>query len=172
MIDYKRALELLSYDPKAGIITWRMESLGGFKKSRIVHSSGDIAGCIRHDGRCVIRVDDRLYMRSRLAWLLQYGEWPCGEVDHINGIVSDDRVENLRVMNRRGNQENIRRAMASKTSSKYLGVYKNKPNRSMPWRASICTNGKQIYLGVFMTEEEAYAAYITAKRVLHAGCTI
>lgn len=32
--------------------------------------------------------------------------------------------------------------------------------------------GKPIHLGCFDTAEEAHAAYIAAKRVLHGGCTV
>lgn len=35
-------------------------------------------------------------LSHRLAWLLFNGEWPEGEIDHINGDAADNRIKNLR----------------------------------------------------------------------------
>jgi len=51
-------------------------------------------------------------------------------------------------------------------SSDYLGVRKinnSTVNRSKPWSAHIRKDGKQVYLGVYATEEEAAEAYLYAK---------
>jgi hypothetical protein len=164
--------ELLSYDPESGKLFWKNEQRGGFKKSVIIHRAGDEAGCTRPDGRRVVRVGNVLLMAYRVAWAIHYGEWPKGEIDHINGDRSDDRISNLRDVPRGTNQENIRSPTASKQSSSYLGVYRNKRNRNKPWRAAITVNGRQIYLGAFDSECEASRAYVAAKRRLHDGCTI
>ena len=34
--------------------------------------------------------------RSRALWYMHYGEWPSGEIDHINGDTHDDSLCNLR----------------------------------------------------------------------------
>ena len=44
-------------------------------------------------------------------------------------------------------------------SSKYQGVYRHKDNRSKPWQAHICIDGKKQYLGYYATEEEGARAY-------------
>lgn len=172
MLSYEQASKILKYDPKSGTIFWASDSFGGFKKSVKIHSAGDLAGCAREDGRWVIRANDRLYMRYRLAWLLHNGEWPNGEIDHINGKPDDDRISNLRVVTRVVNQQNLRRALAGKTSSRLLGVYLDKRKSRKKWRSAIQVNGRQVSLGYFLTEEEAHEAYIAAKRMFHEGCTI
>lgn len=172
MLTFNEATEQLEYVPETGDMFWKTESRGGFKKSVVIHRPGDKAGCSRSDGRIVVRAGGKLHMRYRLAWLLMTGAWPSGEIDHINGDSSDDRFSNLRDVGRVKNQQNIRAALGGKKSSKFLGVYKNKPGHSKPWRAAIRANGRQVYLGAFMTEQEAADAYVRAKRVLHAGCTI
>lgn len=172
-LDAKRLREILEYDDKSGKFTWLVESRTGFHNSVVNHLAGDEAGTPRKvDGRIVIRVDGKLYLRYRLAWLWMFGKWPSKEIDHLDGNPTNDRIENLREATRALNQQNIRRPTKSKKSSAYLGVFANKPGRSKPWKAAICHKGKQISLGSFNTEEEAHCAYLSAKRRIHEGCTI
>lgn len=172
-LDVDHARSVLSYDPDSGKLFWVSDKRVGFNESALMHKAGDEAGTQRKkDGRVVVRVNGRLHLRYRIAWLIFYGVSPDCEIDHIDGDGTNDRISNLRLASRRVNQENIRGALSGKRSSGFLGVYSNKPGRSKPWIASISSNGKQNYLGAFSTEEDAYDAYIKAKRMLHEGCTI
>jgi hypothetical protein len=77
------------------------------------------------------------------------------EVDHINQIKDDNRVENLRWCSRENNNRN--RKKWEGTTSKYLGVsWHNNTNK---WSAQITINRKHIYLGSFKIEDEAYEAW-------------
>lgn len=164
---------ILTYQPESGCFLWNVESRSGFKQSVVNHLPGDEAGTPRKsDGRIVIRIDGRTYLRYRLAWLWMTGQWPIREIDHVDGDPANDRISNLREASRGLNQQNIRRPIKTKKSSKYLGVFANKKGRAAPWRAAIGDRGRQIHLGAFMTEEEAHEAYLSAKRRLHEGCTI
>lgn len=80
---------LLHYDPLTGAWTW----INPISRSQ---RRGDIAGTVRYDGRRQIRVDGKIYLGSRLAWLYMTGTWPKDEIDHENRIKGDDRWENLR----------------------------------------------------------------------------
>lgn len=76
-------------------------------------------------------------------------------VDHINGIKTDNRLENLRLVTTR---ENTSFGYNKKsTSSKYCGVHFRK-NRNK-WIAHIRINSKRIHLGHYKTEEEAHQVY-------------
>lgn len=88
-------------------------------------------------------------------------------IDHINGDPSDNRVENLRLADKRLNAENQRRARADNAIG-VLGVMAH----GNKFRAQIRTGGRTIYLGLFLTSDEAYAAYVEAKRRLHEGCSL
>lgn len=157
----ERVREVLSYDESSGIFTWRM------KRGRC--GAGSIAGN-QSRGYVQIHVDGRQYFAHRLAWLYTTGDWPVGEIDHINGDRSDNRWVNLRDVSRAVNQQNRRTAQRNNKTSKYLGVSRAKEGR--PWRAYITLGGRGRLLGCFDTEDQAHTAYVEAKRRLHEGCTL
>lgn len=84
------------------------------------------------------------------------------DTDHINGNKLDNRRCNLRVATRSQNSAN--RKKNPKHTSKYKGVHWH--NHTKKWKAEIKINGKKKYLGVFISEEDAAAAYDTAAREL------
>jgi len=67
------------------------------------------------------------------------------------------------------NAEN-KRGPRKDNKSGFLGVCWHPQARK--WRARIQLRGKSHDAGLYDTPEEAYAAYVAAKRKLHAGCTI
>lgn len=46
---------------------------------------------------------------SRVAWFLVHGVWPDGEIDHIDGDATNNRMENLRCVTHVVNNRNRRR---------------------------------------------------------------
>lgn len=156
-----RARELLDYNPENGTITWR------FKVSN--RRKGSLAGAKTAGGHLATRIGGRLYRNHRLAWLLVTGCWPLDEIDHINGLRDDNRWLNLREADTFLNREN-QHIPTSSNSSGYLGVSWH--SRKSRFRARIRTRGKTVLLGYFKDPAEAHQAYLTAKRELHAGCTL
>ena len=77
------------------------------------------------------------------------------QVDHINCIRNDNRIENLRNVTHQQNAFN----------TKAKGYYWNK--REKKFQARIKINSKTIYLGLFDTKEEAHQAYLSAKNTYH-----
>lgn len=74
-------------------------------------------------------------------------------VDHINGNKSDNRLENLQILD---NRANVSKGYKTKnTSSNYTGVYKNGNN----WQAMIYIDDKNKNLGIYKTEKEASEKY-------------
>lgn len=112
-------------------------------------------------------VDHQYYPAHHLVWLIERGQLPDQQIDHIDGDRSNNRIGNLRQVSPVVNSQNQRKAHRT-SSTGLLGAspaYKS-------WRAQIKVYGRNIHLGMFKSPEEAHAAYVRAKRVLHRGCTI
>lgn len=152
--------ELLNYNPDTGEFSWCYSRVGAKK--------GAVAGTGRPDGYKSIFVTGFRYLAHRLAWLHSYGEWPTGQIDHINGIKSDNRISNLRDVSCSVNHQNKRAARSDNKASGLLGVFKNHGR----WSARLEVEGKKINLGSFSTPEEAHAAYLCGKRLHHPGNTL
>jgi len=155
-----RLQQLFNYDPQTGAFTRRVKTCNSIPIDSPVGAED------RHGYRRV-KIDRKSYFLHRLAWLYVYGVMPTLHIDHINGMVGDNRIANLREVTREMNLQNQRRAQRG-TRSGLLGAYPN----GRKWRAAIQTNGVYRTLGNFDTAEEAHAAYLAAKRTEHATCTI
>lgn len=153
---------LLDYDADSGIFTWR-----GRTSNRV--KIGSIAGSRHGAGYVQINVDGSNFLAHRLAWLHAHGTWPKGTVDHINGDRTDNRLLNLRDVSQGVNNGNVRKLPRHNTSGLLGASWCAADER---WAAHISVDGKSRFLGNFDTADDAHAAYLTAKRRLHAGCTI
>lgn len=90
----------------------------------------------------------------QFAYYIIYGEVKdC--IDHINRNKLDNRIENLRPVNKQENSFN--------TCAK--GVYFNK--RQKKYASKIMISGKRIHLGYFEREEDAINIYLQAKNIYH-----
>ncbi|HQS22771.1 MAG TPA: HNH endonuclease signature motif containing protein [Acidovorax defluvii] len=148
-IIYSRLVSLLEYDPMSGLFTWRAKRAPDIKP-------GDVAGTLRSDGYTAIRIDGAKYQAHRLAWLYVFGTLPSGQIDHFNGVRSDNRIANLRIAT---NSENCRnRPKRADNTSGFKGV--SFEASSGKWRANAAdSEGKWRSLGRHKTPEMAHAAY-------------
>ena len=158
---------ILDYDPETGVFTWKTRPASMFRDGRksAEHEAsiwnakwaGSTAGTLQK-GYCRISVHARRHSAHRLAWLLVHGEWPDGDVDHIDGNRLNNRIANLRLATRSQNLANARKS--NRNTSGLKGVSWNK--KSQRWMAQICADNHRLYLGLFDTPEEAHAAYLAA----------
>lgn len=146
------ARRLLRYEPDTGIFRWRVDTKNT--------AAGDIAGSRHSRGYWHIKINRRLYMAHRLAWLWVTGEWPVAHVDHINGKRSDNRFANLRVATNSENARNSR--IRTNNACGYKGVHFKK--RLNKFVAQINVDGRVQHLGVFGTAADAHAAYWNAAK--------
>lgn len=160
-LTHERACEMLNYDKDTGIFTWRVYRRGVQR--------GKPVGSYTTKGYILITIDGCTYRAHRIAWLIVNGSWPQDQIDHINGIRDDNRISNLREAKNPCNQENQRKARSDNKIG-LLGVIWNK--QCNKFQAHIVVKGKQRHLGYFLDANDAHSAYVSAKRLLHAGNTL
>ena len=150
MITQSEIKDALDYDPTTGVFT-------RIKITSNSVSIGDIAGCLR-DGYIRIKLHATAYSAHRLAWCYVYGEFPRGEIDHINGKRSDNRIENLRDVSAKTNSKN--RKTRKDNGTGFLGVTQKEGKGK--YRARIHVGGKELYLGCFEKISDAVKARVDA----------
>jgi hypothetical protein len=94
-----------------------------------------------------------LMQAHRFIYYFMTGEIP-EQVDHINRVKHDNRLQNLRSVTNQQNQFN--------TNSKGYSLHKCGKQA-----AHIKVNGVKIHLGLYDTEEEARSAHLAAKAKYH-----
>lgn len=140
--------ELFDLDPETGTLIW--------KACNHRRLNGAVAGSTFADGYRGVGINGRQYMLHRIVWLHANGEIPEGiEVDHINGVRSDNRLSNLRLATRSTNMLNLQGAH-KRNPNGLLGVTRHKCGKYQS-----CFSSK--YLGLFATAAEAHSAYLRAK---------
>lgn len=145
---------LLDYSPSTGTFVWKVT-----RSSRT--RAGMIAGTTdKQRGYVIICIGGVLFSAHRLAWQYVHGEPPAGWIDHINLNCSDNRLENLRVVDACQNGWNAKARRSS--SAPYKGITKRKDCDR--WQALLKFRGKVVHLGLFETPEEAHAAYCEGAR--------
>lgn len=159
--------ECLAYDAKTGELVWKVRPREHFKNAH-----GWNLFNARYAGRPALRsvdagyrrgaVDGVSYRAHRVIWKLRTGEDPV-VVDHINNDPLDNRWCNLRAATHEGNSRNARLRKDSTSGLRgvhYSNVYKR-------WMAQIGVRGRNKYLGLYDTKEDAHEAYKRAARELH-----
>lgn len=151
-IDVEIARRLFSYNPETGVVV-RKSRKGGFS-----------AGTLNSRGYIQVACEGQLVQAHRLAWVLHHGVNP-GELDHINGAGTDNRLANLRECTRSQNSHNTRKKRSAK-GSRFKGVSLLRVKGYTYWRAEIRVDGVVHRLGLFKDEEAAGAAYAEASKLL------
>jgi HNH endonuclease/AP2 domain len=157
-----RVKHLLDYEKSTGTFSWRERDRSEFKTHLSWHCfetrfCGKRAGNSHASGYTYISIDAKLYAAHRLVWLMENHKWPDGEIDHINRVRSDNRIENLRDVTRAQNMQN--KSLYRSNKSGHRGVFW--VPECGKWRAvSPCVGGKKVSLGLHWTIEEALKAQL------------
>lgn len=118
------------------------------------------AGGINGDGYRRIKINRKLYAVHRLVWVM-HGNDPVSFVDHINGDVLDNRIENLRAATHSQNCMNRRVRFNSKSGVKGVNLRKGK------WHTCVILNNEKYSAGTFDRKEDAIAAVDKLRKELH-----
>ena len=97
-----------------------------------------------------------------LVWFKHYGEWPSGELDHINRDRQDNRIENLRLASRMDN--NCNRATFKNNRSGEKNVVWDRIN--CRWQVKIQRGCEKVYANCSSKISAILAARLI-RRLLH-----
>jgi len=149
------------YRPESGELIWRLRDpkLKGNRVNNTKFAGREVGTITNHPYRKITLFGRQEYAH-RIAWLLYHGEWPIGQIDHINGKTLDNRIENLRVVTNQVNGKNQKLRDSNYTG--YSGVYWDKSRQK--WQAQINIEGKTVSLGRFESLEDAGAARKKAEK--------
>ena len=149
---YEDAFKHFILNGVSGELIWRVTA-----SSRAM--AGSIAGSIHNKGYLMVRLKGNGYLAHRIVWLLTYGKYPNGMIDHIDGNKLNNSIYNLRDVNESINKKNSKKY--SNNTSGYAGVKFNKKyNR---WSACYRSENKNFHIGSFDTAQEANKAVIKAR---------
>ncbi|MBS4048062.1 MAG: HNH endonuclease [Alphaproteobacteria bacterium] len=158
--------QLLEYDASTGVLRWKERQKHHFKNGRMpatwnllnVGGRADKLHRKKNGAKWMnVKIFEKPYRAHRVIWAIVHGEWPNGQIDHINGDSCDNRIENLRVVDDAENKRNL--PMVRSNKSGVMGViYHPDKGRKKQWIARIGNGGKAHNIGRFYTKEEAVAA--------------
>lgn len=148
--------KLYTFNPDTGRLFHAVDKRAG-NGCVVVKAGAPADTCIGNHGYRVVSFTvnekERKLLAHRVLYTLARGCIPADMViDHINGKRSDNRLSNLRVVTKRMNDQN-------RTKARGCDWYK--PRRL--WRARITIDGRELVLGMFNSEREAHAAYLSVK---------
>lgn len=157
--------KLLRYEPSTRKLFWRRRSISMFSDGIL---SADHS-CKAWNGRYADKeaftsltshgylhgtIFTMTHQAHRVIWAMETGAWPTDEIDHINGVRTDNRMENMRDVSNSENSRNMR--ISKRNTSGFIGISWSKRDRR--WRARIHADGADKYLGTFAEKGEAIAA--------------
>ncbi len=153
---------ILSYDPASGEFRWKdrpniRPSLNARMKGQVTRAIDKSTGYQR------INIDWRLFYAHHIAWFYVYGIWPKAQIDHRDGVRSNNKIENLREATHAENHQN--RSVNINNTSGHPGVGWYKAQKK--WSASVMLSGKSYHAGYFDKIEDAILAREALKAELH-----
>ena len=102
----------LKYDPDSGDLIQT--------KNYSRRAIGEVAGFSTGNGYITVSIQGSHFLAHRVAWFLYYGEDPIGFIDHTDRDKRNNRIINLRLTDKSGNERNTTKRRTN--TSGYKGV--------------------------------------------------
>lgn len=159
-LDQSTVRRLFVYNPATGDLTWRQRD--DVLPEWNTKFAGKVAGSIwtprnSQTSYRQVSIFNRRFHLHRIIWLYMTGKWPA-EIDHRDGNGLNNRWSNLREATRSQNAANCGAMRTNKYGLRGVCFHKSAGR----FQAQIKVDGKNRYLGLFDTKEEARAAYLAA----------
>lgn len=152
-MNYKNLIKHVGYNKSTGDIYWKTNG-----NKRI---AGDKIGTLNSHGYLIFKLFGEMFSCHRAAWFLHYGKIP-NQIDHINGVKTDNAISNLRDVTHQENGKNQR--IHKNNTSGASGVYFDRERKK--WVARIKHNGTRLNLGRFGDFDSAVRARARAEKKL------
>lgn len=153
MLNREELREIFYYNE--GILYWRVTRTNSIKV-------GDIAGHVdSKSGYYRVSINYKNFTLHRVIWNYFNNTCEGYVVDHIDGDILNNKIENLRLATAANNSHN---SVGKKNS---LVPYKGVSLRKKRFCARITYEGKKIHLGTYATAEEASEVYQAKAKELH-----
>ena len=151
----------IHYCASTGKLTWafRPERSASWNARFAGRTTGSICRNGRGKPHLTVRLNGRTRLAHRLIMKSVAGLLDHEDVDHINGDATDNRLCNLRIVDRRANNMNIRQQKRNKTGVTGVSLYAGKKK----YQALIIIDRNRVFLGSFDTIFEAAAARKSAE---------
>lgn len=155
-MDIDHVKTLLDYNPETGNFVW-------LKAKRRVLVGRRAGTPSVPNGHLNIGVQGQRIGAHRLAWAFHTGQFPKGEIDHIDGNPQNNAIGNLRDVTHAQNMLNLRTYKNNTSGFKGVSLHR----QSGLWCARIKAEGKYHSLGLHRTPEAASDAYAAASARFH-----
>jgi HNH endonuclease/AP2 domain len=160
--------ECFSYDSETGVLHWKVRPLAHFSDTQHMTAwntryAGRPVGHVARNGYIGTHLPKQCALAHRVVWAMCYGDPALSQIDHIDGDRANNRIGNLRLATASENSHNSRMRKHNKHEAKGVCYDKNRHK----WSAYITHEYKNIFLGRFITIEEAHLAYCAAADRLH-----
>lgn len=158
--DVELLRKLLNYNPETGVMIWKarpeedFRSRPAFVQWNKRNVGNPALASVGTHGYAHGAINGMQYYAHRILWKLHTGADPIAELDHINGIRTDNRIANLREVSRLLNTQN--RKLRSDCKHGVPGVHWH--DQCQKWKVTINNAKQRVYIGVFVDFDEAVAA--------------
>lgn len=92
------------------------------------------------DGYLIIKVKGKQFKYHRIVWLLNYGEFPKTELDHIDRNKLNNKITNLRLADRTIQNNNKEVVINKDTNEEH--IYYDKTTKGLKAKYCVRKNGK------------------------------